>query len=197
MGLWLNPIPACLRAPAAAALEAGDVLGFLAKADNTRSLDLVAYNLVALQARGLYEQALLHAFVATRVNNRRWPLPVLRGLFECADLARLRAAGDSLPGPGPFMLYRGVAGRGRARRVRGLSWTADLDRAWWFARWFSTHLPGQFSDPAVFRVTVDAQQVLAVVNSEERGGRGEQEFIVLLPASLRPVRVESPIEKGA
>jgi hypothetical protein len=41
------------------------------------------------------------------------------------------------------------------------------------------------TDPAVFRVTVDERDVMAYVNDHK-----EQEFIVLLPAMRRPVRVD-------
>ncbi len=187
MTLWLDPIPSgLLRANAVAALDAGDAGGFLVTASNEYGLDLVYFNMTELQARGLYERALLDAFIDTRTNNRHWPLRELMGMFEIADRERLRAAGDPLPGPGPFTIYRGVAGRGRARRVRGLSWTRSLERAQWFADrgpWFG------LKDPAVFRVTVEANDVLAYCNGSYRE---EEEFIVLLPESARPIRVTRP-----
>jgi hypothetical protein len=195
--LWLDPIPAGFRGDAIARLEAGDVLGFLLSADNTSGLDLVAFNFAALQARGLYEQALLEAFISTRVNHHRWPLRTLSRLFGIADRARLRAAGDPLPGPGPFRLYRGVAGRGGARRIRGLSWSLSEEKARWFA---DRAALWELADPAVYRVTVEASDVLAYVNSD-RVGRGEEEVIVLLPTSAKPVRMpnrelERAHEKG-
>ena len=178
--LWLDPIPNHLRERAAAALAAGDVFGFLGQTDNDDSLELVCRNAAALLTRGVYERALLDAFTGARVNHARWPQTELRFLFERANRDRLCAAGDPLPGPGPFTLYRGVAGRGAARRVRGLSWTASLDRAKFFASRFSLH------DPAVFRATVTERDVLAYVND-----RNEQEFIVLLPADVRTVRLRA------
>ncbi len=158
-----------LRGAAAEAFEKGDAGGFLIKAErgNTAWLWIVWFNIVPLKARGIYEKALLIAFSGTRTNNRRWPLDELRFLFEQADRARLRAAGDPLPGPGPFTLYRGVAGRGSARRVRGFSWTADLAAACWFAT-----RPG-LESPAVFRGVFSDEDVLAYTN-----GRHEEEFVV-------------------
>jgi hypothetical protein len=101
-------------------------------------------------------------------------------MFRVADRARLRAAGDPLPEP-PFTLYRGVAGRGPARRVRGFSWTASRERGPWFADRFTSLL----HDPAVYTITVGEESILAYVNE-----RQEEEFIVdPLALGHRPVRV--------
>lgn len=129
-----------------------------------------------LKELDLYERGLLHALIASRTNNYV-PREKIPWLIEHADRAKLLAAGDPLPGSDPFLLYRGVAGRGSARRVRGLSWTSSLDRARFFARRYP-----QLHDPAVFRVTVSAEQVLAYTNE-----RKEEEFLVLLPKRTRPV----------
>ncbi len=177
--LWLDPIPDSLRAEAVADLEQGDYLGFLIKGDNLYSLDLVCFNAPVLKELGVYEPALLHAITATRTNNRRWPLRELKAMFDQADRERLRAAGSPLPSPGPFTLYRGVAGRGAARRVRGFSWTSSFERAAWFARRFGSLL----HDPTVYRVTVSEEAVLVYDN-----GRSEEEFIVSLPPTARPVK---------
>jgi hypothetical protein len=148
--------------------------------DNCHALDVVADNVDVLRNAGLYERALLDAFVGTRTNHSHWPFDVLMSLFACCDRERLRAAGGPLPGTGPFVLYRGVAGHGARRRLRGLSWTTDPERARWFAlRVFLPH-------PAVIRVTVDASAVLAYVNDRE-----EREFVVALPPTVQPVRVWS------
>jgi hypothetical protein len=182
MNLWLDPIPSALQEQAVEALEAGDALGFLCLASNEYSLDLVFGNLTALRERGIYEQALAHAFIATRTNNRRWSTASLQCLFSFSDRSRLLAAGDPLPGNGPFTVYRGVAGRGSGRRVRGFSWTASHEKARWFAArsaWFG--LP----DPGVFRVTVEQRDVLFYSNQ-----RNEQEYIILLPEKAKPVLVE-------
>ena len=180
--IWLDPVPAVLRDLAAAKLAAGDVCGFLFTASNEHGLALVAHNLRALQTRGLYEFALLQAFIATRTNNCRWSVPVLHWLFEMADRERLRAAGGPLPGTGPFTVYRGVSGRGRARRVRGLSWTASKEKAQWFAE-RGAHW--SLANPAVLCVVIAEGDVLAYVND-----RQEEEFVILLPSSARPAQVE-------
>jgi hypothetical protein len=176
--LWLEPIPHILREDARAALESGDVIGFMCKVSNEHSLELVYFNHKFLIQMGLYEVALVHTFIATRTNNFRWPLHELRFMFATADRPRLRAAGEPLPGPGPFTIFRGVSGTGAARRVRRISWTTSEERARWFA------LRHNLPNPDVFRATVHEADVLTYTN-----GRSEQEFIVLLPERNRPVRL--------
>lgn len=188
--LWLDPIPSMLREQAVADLEAGDVAGFLFAASNRDSLDLVAYNARALRKRGLYEAGLLDAFTASRTNNFHYSVGGLKLLFASADRAKLRANGDPLPSDGPFTLYRGVAGRASARRVRGLSWTSSLETAQWFAGRFASLL----ADPAVYQITVDAEHVLAYLHEK---GRDEHEFIVLLPQGTRPKRVSTSARRVA
>ena len=177
--LWLAPIPVGLHDMAIEAFNAGDAEGFLCRAGNEHSLALVERNATAMVERGIYERALLHAFIMTRANNVGWPLNVLDALFQRGDRAKLLASGDPLPGPGPFVIYRGVAGVGGRRRVRGYSWTGSADQAWWFAARLG--LP----DPAVFSLTVEAPHVLAYMH---KSGREEDEFIVALPPALKPKR---------
>jgi hypothetical protein len=166
-------------------LAARDAGGFLFKAEygNQYHVSIVGHNVQLLKALGIFEKALLDAFGASRTNNHH-SLSMLSWLLRMADPKRLRAAGDPLPGRGPYTIYRGVAGRGRARHVRGFSWSLGLGVAGSFARRFeSIH-----ADPAVFRAVVPSRCVLAYLNSDEKG-RGEQEFLVQLPPSMRPVRV--------
>jgi hypothetical protein len=128
----------------------------------------------------MYEDALFHAFIASRTNNVHAPARKLRYLFNMANKHRLRAAGQPFPKPGPYLLYRGVAGHGNARRVRGYSWTSSLERA----RWFATRYESQLMHPAVFRVMVRKNHVLAYSNE-----RGEEEYIVRLPPKAKPERI--------
>jgi hypothetical protein len=177
--LCLDSLPLGLREQATRAFEEGAVDLFLLSAgNNARELQLVFENIGPLKQRGCYERAVLTAFTATRTTNVHWHPDLLGLLFRCCDRDRLRAAGDPLPGPGPFTVYRGVAGRGVLRRLRGVSWTDDFEKALWFAQRYD--LP----HPAVLRVTIDASAVLAYVNA-----RQEREFLVALPADMRPVRV--------
>ncbi len=169
---WLRkalsePDPTLKAAESAAAR--GDVDELLCLLDNTRELSFVCDNLQWLKALGKYEHALFNAYVDTRLNFSRWQLSWLRFLFSNADRPALLAAGGPLPGPGPFVVFRGVAGCGAKRRLRGISWTADRDKAIWFAKRFAaTGLAG----PAVFQTEVEAARVFAYTND-----RSEQEFL--------------------
>jgi hypothetical protein len=103
---------------------------------------------------------LLDSFV--RTNHAHWALSELHELFQSADRKALRAAGDPLPGPGPFTVYRGVSGEEpEERRIRGLSWTTSVDRAREFAERFDG------PDPAVYEAVIKARHVLAYVNWEK------------------------------
>lgn len=142
------------------------------------SLEEIFANRSVLKSRGFYERALLDSFV--RTNHAHWALSELRELFESADRKALRAAGDPLPGPGPFTVYRGVSGEEpEERRIRGLSWTTSLKRAHEFAERFDG------PDPAVYEAVIEAQHVLTYINWNE-----EEEFIVLLPPEVYLRRVE-------
>lgn len=153
------------------AFEAGDGPGFLSSARGDRWWLVLAYdNCRALKAGGMYEAVLSLAFLRTRTNRSAWQPGMIEFLFDQADRARLQVTGDALPGPGPFTVYRGVSGRGGARRLDGYSWTGDFDCACWFANRFG------FSDPAVLRATVSAAEVLSYCT--ETSNRGETEFLV-------------------
>jgi hypothetical protein len=183
IALWLDPIPPDLHTKARQRLDSGDVLGFLVLASNTASLSLVMMNARTLLDRGLYEPALLHALTASRTNNAKFPAQSLAYLVSLADRGKLRAAGEPLPGSGPFTVYRGVAGRSTARRVRGLSWTFSLPIAAWFANRGATVFG--LSDPVVYRLTVPEPWVLAYVNESHRH---EEELFVLCGQATRPHR---------
>lgn len=175
----LTHIEPMLRPMAVAALDEGDADRFLLVADNMLRLHIVEANVAPLKARGIFERSLRVAYVSPRVKPQLPPRRIA-ALIERADRAKLRAAGEPLPGPGPFVLYRGVSGRGTHRRVRGLSWTLDLEVARWFARRFD-----DLADPAVYRIKAEERDV-AFFTSE----RQEQEMLVLLPPTAKPERVD-------
>jgi hypothetical protein len=185
--MWLEAIPQELRGKALAAWNKGAWLQFLLFADNVNRLLLVANNMQILKERGFYEEALLEAFTSTRVNNRRWDPLTLSLLFKYADLDQLRKLAP-LPHDGPFTIFRGVGGRGRARRVRGFSWTGDLEQARFFARRAQAF---RLHDPAIYQVTVCADVVVAFNNE-----RSEQEFIVFPSKLPRPVRLPNQVLGG-
>jgi hypothetical protein len=143
------------------------------------ALDDVFHDRAALLKQGIYEKALLAAFADCALNNARYPVADLALMFKIADRQRLRAAGDPLPGRGPFTLYRGVAGDGRGRRVRGYSWTASFKKA----KWFAERLPRR-ADPAVYEVEAPERWVLVYTNE-----RKEQEFLLRLPRGAELTQV--------
>lgn len=184
MRLDLTDIPPALHRQAREAFEQGDVQGFLGYADNLYGLNIVFRNLPFLLRRSLYEQALFRAVTQTRTNHYGG-FGLLRFLVGMADRARLLASGDPLPGPGPFVLYRGVGGNGRARYIRGFSWTASLDRAIWFADRATRY---GLSNPAVYRAEVPAKYVLFHTND-----RQEEEFFVALPPHVKVVPIDREV----
>lgn len=170
---------------AVACLAARDAEGFVDYAEGFRDEDgrpqqlrLMDRYVSLLRDFDMFEKALLHAYQCNSVNNHsNYDYDALSRLLEAADPEKLRAAGQPAPGPGPFTLYRGVAGRGRARHVQGFSWTGSLGVAGSQAEILG--LP----DPAVFRAVVPRSCVLAYVLGEE------DEYLVRLPTSARPKRV--------
>jgi hypothetical protein len=151
------------------AFELGDMEGFIGAAyPQGRTLAIVVDNSMQLQERGLYEAALVHGFVGCKVNHARWSMTFIEHLFRNGDRNKLRAVGQPLPGNGPFKLYRGVAGTGRARKQRGMSWTHSLDVACWFANRFAATQ----GDAAIYTAIVKATDIYCFI-----GDRTEREFI--------------------
>jgi len=150
-------------------------------------LKAVVDNLGPLKKRGIYEQSLLTAFTDCKVNHHLSPEDLLDSLFRFADPTRLREAGEPLPGTGPFILYRGVAGTGESRRLRGYSWTSSLDVACWYAVRFPW-----LASPAVLTATVPAEDILAYVDC-----RSEQEFFCKPRKWSRLKMTREEIEAGA
>lgn len=181
--LQLDLVPVALRQQAVSAISTGNVRLFLHSADNQHGLHLVIDNMRALMDAGVFEEALLEAFVGCRVNHHHISPSVIRWMFEMADHSRLRSQGDPLSGVSKLTLYRGVAGIGRARRVRGYSWTDDLEIAKWFAHRFS--LP----DPGVYETVVSADQVVVFLHET---GRKEREYIVIPWAGMKVRRIWGP-----
>lgn len=176
----MDPIPSDLRQDAREALSRGDTRRFLSYASSDAGLYLVWANCRLLRRLEVYEPALLEAYVSPRINWWGWKLRDLRWLFRQADRTKLFAAGEPLPGSGPYVLYRGVAGSRHQKRLRGYSWTSSLDMAASFAERSGVYV----QDPQVYQIKVSEQDVLAYTNL-----RQEQEFIVEVPDRLRPRRV--------
>jgi len=131
----------------------GDVDLWLGSYDNMLGLRLVFDRRDDLLARGLYEKALVQAYTMVRENTLHVPESVVREMFALADRRRLFAAGDLKPCLGPWEVYRGVSGHGRARRVNGLSWSFSLNLACWFA------LRNELAAPAILHRVVTDDEV--------------------------------------
>ena len=179
--LWLDPIPLGSQDEARACFAERDVSGFLFCAHNSDGMDLVLENAAELKRMGMYEEALVAAFTGCTVNHSEMPLRIIRIMFRAADRAKLRGL-YPLEGTGPFTLYRGVSGKGAARRVRGVSWTDDLDKA----KWWANRLSILYEHPAVHEVVVPAKHILLFTNE-----RNEREYIVALPPEIRTKKVWS------
>jgi len=176
----LDTVDSPFEKDALEAWDKRDIEGVFCFMPNTYCLGFVVDNQTRLLAIEKYEEALLSAYVGTRTNWAHWNFSGIKWLFGLADPNKLRAAGDPIPEQDTFTLYRGVSGKGSKRRVNGYSWTASVDRAIWFAKRFDV----VFQDPAVYQVTVQNKDILAMVNE-----RNEQEYILRLPLPARPKRI--------
>jgi hypothetical protein len=143
-------------------------------------LDLVMFNVQPLKARGMLEAAVIEAFTGCKVNNTSWPVIATRRLLDACDRERLRSMGQPLPSM-PCEVYRGVGGLNR-RRVRGLSWTSDLDVACWFAARFAA------DNPTVYAVKVDVDDVYFYTDE-----RSERELVCF--PRRRPARLPLSVEE--
>lgn len=151
-----------------------DPMGCLVTMSNMQYLRFLFEHMEALKEKGFYEEVLLEALIAPSTNLSAVPLYFLKSFLEWADKEKMRGLGDPLPSNGPFTLYRGVAGKGAARRKRGISWTASLEKAKWFANRFN------LEKPMVYQTTVSIEHVYAYSNA-----RNEQEFICLIPENQK------------
>jgi hypothetical protein len=124
-------------------------------------------------------KAVLAAINMRKGNNSRIPEAQIHYWLMRVGRDAMLAAGEPLPGAGPFLLYRGIAGRGKLRRPRGFCWTDSFDKAEWFAKRFPL-----LEDPTILTITIEAEHVYAYDN-----GRGEREFIVVIPPGVKPDRM--------
>ncbi|QDV73065.1 hypothetical protein [Botrimarina mediterranea] len=159
--------------------DAGDASGMLGCFESPWGLNIVYTNINSLIDRGIYEAALLDAYVGTSTNNRHWSIKNLPFLFGLADKQRLLESGDPLPEGDAFTIFRGVSGKNPYRKVRSYSWTLDEEKASYFANRFF------LDDPAVYVTTVNRDEILAFCNERE-----EQE-VICLPHSCKRLAVGS------
>jgi hypothetical protein len=162
--------------------ETGDLRAIMVWAGSQNNLAFLIDNIKLFRQHNAYEEALLDAYTVASVNLFNYSQDLLYYLFSRADKHRLRACGDPLPDEEIFTLYRGVSGRGRARRIRGLSWTASPHCASWFAQRFPDLLA-----PAVFTIECPRQPILAYLGPSFRN---EEEYLILPWPDMEPKRIE-------
>jgi hypothetical protein len=122
-------------------------------------LDLLEENCFTEEAA---RELLEHAWVSTEFpeqngGSERWQ--------EAFDAAGWISDDDSERPTEPMTLYRGAA-EGHAL---GMAWTADRERAAWFARRFGTAM----SEGHVYKIVVDPRMILA-----RFAGRNEDEYVL-------------------
>ena len=150
--------------------------------DNHTALDFVFRNLRALIEAGVYERVLVETFIGCQHNWSQWPIHILHMMFNAGDKGKVLSYAQPAPGGFPLTVYRGVAGIGKQRRIRGLSWTTDLDMARWFAE-RSSQAYG-LKSPAAYEAQVEQDQFYGYYPDN----RGEHEVICIMPSD-HPVKV--------
>jgi hypothetical protein len=150
-------------------LRTGDHMSYVMTAGSSHlALGHVLENADLLKACGMLERATVASFTIASTSNAGWPLAHIERHLRFCDKVRLLTAGDPLPEGDPLTVYRGVAGDGTWRKVRGLSWTLDPDLACWFAC-----RREDLVNPAVMVATIRRSSVWFYSN-----GRDEQEVVV-------------------
>lgn len=176
----IDPI---LHKQAKAAARRGNVEGILCCADSNESLYLFSKNLEWFSLNGLYEKALLAAWVNQKVMPRNGNVLMKRAL-RSANRKKLMEHSDPLPEGDTFVVYRG-AQKGKAR---GVSWTLDPNVARRFANLFG------LGGGTVYKTVVQRSDIFAYV-SDVTGRCGEKETLLVLPRS-HPIEAIETIQKG-
>jgi len=175
----LEGIRPVMHKQAKAAARRGDPLGIFGCEDSNMSLYLLSKNVRWFSWNGLYEKALLQAWV-----NQKWVpsdfYQPMKDALLSADRKKLMQHSDPLPPSDPLTVYRGV----QKGVPRGISWTLDPAVAQRFASWWGQ--PG-----TVYRTKVRRSDVYAYIN--ESGREGEKEVLLVLPDD-HPIEVFEEIE---
>ena len=150
------------------------VLKEYAWANSVQVMDIVLDNRRVLRDAGLLEEAFLEAWSTQKFGVPNWTNAFCDVVLGSLQREKLLNAGDPIPPGDSFIVYRGVAGVGRKRRVRGYSWSGDIGVARLFAEIRADRhgLP----NAAVYSAVIQRQHVLAYINER---GRNEQEFLLL------------------
>jgi len=168
----LSAIPYGLKEQAISALAERDVKTLLGYIDSTELMPFVFDNHLPLLVHDMYEEALISAYVGTKVNLHSWEMETLRFIFKLADRARLLNYGDKIPTDLPMVVYRGVSGEGEACRPRGLSWTSSFEKAKWFALFPEQRYGKVFANCGVFKTTICIDNLYFFINE-----RTEEEYV--------------------
>jgi hypothetical protein len=167
-------------------LQCKDIAGVVFGLDQGDRMAFVFDNVAPLLLFGLYEVALNRAYASCHTNFHRWDMQTLKFMFDVCDRDALYKTGDEFEGEYPLTVYRGICGDGDAYRPRGLSWTDDLEKAKWFAKFPEERYKTKFPNCHVYRVRIKKKDVYFYTND-----RQEREFICDIKAKHRPELVWS------
>jgi len=165
MKLKLSSIEPICRPAAEIAFENGNAKGFVQAGYSWGScLTVVRDNVEALLDRGIFESVLVAGYTGGKTNHSHIKTEDIESMFFThADPAKLRLAGEALPGPGPFQVFRGVSGESR---ISGFSWTSDIAVSCSFAH-------STWGEAAVYKAEISTNEILCYIME-----RDEFEFIV-------------------
>jgi hypothetical protein len=182
---WKKIIHSSLHSRAQDALDNCDFLAFICYASNEFSLPLLASVSNQALACGKLELAFVNAFIATRTNNRQHS-ETIKYLLQLLDPLELKKQGDKIPPQKEFRLYRGSSRINSFAKIKGYSWTRNLELAHWYAMRYP-----ELGCPFIFTTTVSEDSILFYTNE-----RGEDEF-VLDPKNVNAIHLEDGAQKIA
>ena len=156
------------------ALDRDDVAACLFTMGSHEYMHFLVKNFHELIGKPVYTELFVNAYTGVQFNTRKIEARTLELLFSLVDRDKARAIFPS-PVDLPEKIYRGVSGHGRARRIRGYSWTGDIEKA----KWFATRYP--LFSPAVLEVDPSGVEIVAYSND-----RKEDEYICVVPDDVQP-----------
>ena len=162
--------------------ELEKVLREYAWADSNHVLDLVLDSWPVLHKAGLLEEGFVEAWGTQKWGCPNWTPAFCRTIFAKFDRGTMLRAGDPLPPGDSFIVYRGVAGIGAKRRVRGYSWSAEEGIAKLFAELRAKRFG--LPNPSVYSAVIQKEDILTYIDGSNKD---EREFL-LLPHKLSKLR---------
>jgi hypothetical protein len=148
------------------ALDTGDAEQFLMLFGGAWKIGATWHHRRLLARMGMLERCVVISYISAKFDNRSWHSTIM-DLFDLCDPVKLKEAADPLPPGDVFTIYRGVNGRGGARRPSGASWSLSPGVAAWFAC-------RELQSPAVYIATIPRDAVLFYTNERE-----EREIVTL------------------